>query len=360
MLRKPALLAVVTAVVAAMTFVVAQPAVSAAAPVRIMPLGDSITAGPGCWRALLWDHLQRTGFTNIDFVGTQMGGGCSVPFDEDHEGHAGFAATGIADQNLLPGWLAATTPDIVLMHLGTNDMWGGTISTAAILTAYSKLVDQMRASNPNMKIIVAQIIPMNPPSCTVCAQEVVALDSAIPAWAAGKTTAQSPITVVDQWTGFDSATDSVDGVHPNDVGFQKMADRWYPAVAAALGGTPPPPPPSTTTSPPPVTTTTPQPPGACVATYSVVSQWTGGFQGQVTVRNGSAATTSAWTATFGFGNGQQISQSWNATVTQQSAMVTAQNLSWNGMLTPNGTASFGFLASWNGTNNPPVVTCTLS
>ncbi|GAA3431706.1 hypothetical protein [Kutzneria kofuensis] len=42
----------------------------AAAPTRIMALGDSITGSPGCWRALLWKHLQDTGHTNIDFVGT--------------------------------------------------------------------------------------------------------------------------------------------------------------------------------------------------------------------------------------------------------------------------------------------------
>jgi lysophospholipase L1-like esterase len=94
--------------------------------------------------------LQRTGFTNIDFIGTQQGGGCSVPFDINHEGHSGIAAPGMADQNQLPPWLAATHPDIVLMHLGTNDMWGNFIPTSAILTAYSKLVDQMRASNPTM------------------------------------------------------------------------------------------------------------------------------------------------------------------------------------------------------------------
>jgi lysophospholipase L1-like esterase len=210
---------------------VTTPVAAAAGPVRIMPLGDSITAGPGCWRALLWDHLQRTGYNNIDFVGTQPGGGCSVPFDGDHEGHGGFSATGIADQNQLPGWLAATTPDVVLMHLGTNDMWGGTISTSTILAAYSTLVDQMRASNPAMKILVAQIIPMEPSGCAPCPTGVVALDNAIPAWAAGKTTAQSPITVVDQWTGFSTATDTGDGVHPNDAGFQKMADRWAPRPA---------------------------------------------------------------------------------------------------------------------------------
>ncbi|MCO6716812.1 cellulose-binding protein, partial [Streptomyces sp. CHB19.2] len=27
-----------------------------ATPVRVMPLGDSITGSPGCWRALLWNR----------------------------------------------------------------------------------------------------------------------------------------------------------------------------------------------------------------------------------------------------------------------------------------------------------------
>ncbi|GAA0384443.1 hypothetical protein Acor_47520 [Acrocarpospora corrugata] len=232
--------AILVALVASAGLVVTTPAFSAAAPVRIMPLGDSITGGPGCWRALLWDRLQRTGFTNIDFVGTLPGGGCSVAHDGDNEGHGGFQATGIANQNQLPPWLAATRPDIVLMHLGTNDIWGN-IPAATILAAYSKLVDQMRAGNPSMKIVVAKIIPMAPSGCTWCPPGVAALNNAIPGWAAGKTTAQSPITVVDQFTGFDPVADTTgDGVHPDDSGFQKMSDRWYPALTPLLGGTTPP------------------------------------------------------------------------------------------------------------------------
>ncbi|WP_086851167.1 cellulose binding domain-containing protein [Amycolatopsis kentuckyensis] len=346
-----ALIAVAAAVLG---LTLAQPAVSAAAPVRIMPLGDSITAGPGCWRAYLWDRLQRTGYTNIDFVGTQPGGGCSVPFDGDHEGHGGYAATGIADQNQLPPWLAAARPDVVLMHLGTNDLWGGTISTEAILAAYSKLVDQMRASNPDMKVIVAQIIPMEPSGCAACAQRVVALDTAIPGWAAAKTTARSPITVVDQWTGFSAAADTSDGVHPIDSGFRKMADRWYPAVAAALGTPVPPSSPTTTT-----TTTSPSPGGACTATYAMTGQWTGGFQAEVTIRNGTSATASRWTATFGLAAGQRIGQAWNATVTQDGAAVTARNADWNGTLVAGASATFGFLASGGAPEAVPAVSCAM-
>ncbi len=216
----------------------------AATPVRIMPLGDSITAGQGCWRAYLWNKLQTNGYTNIDFVGSVVSGGCSLAFDEDCEGHGGYSATGIADNNQLPPWLSAANPDIVLMHLGTNDMWGGYIPLENKLAAFTKLVDQMRANNPNMKIIVARIIPMSASACATCPADVVTLNNAIPGWASGMSTSQSPITVVDQWTGFNADTDTRDGVHPNDAGEQKMADKWYPALAAVLGGTVPTPAPT--------------------------------------------------------------------------------------------------------------------
>lgn len=329
----------------------APPALSAATPVRIMPLGDSITAGPGCWRAKLWHRLQTSGYTNIDFVGTQSdGGGCNpgYAYDFDHEGHGGYSATGIAANNQLPPWLAAAQPDVVLMHLGTNDMWGGYLGLQDKLDAFTKLVGQMRAANPAMKIVVAQIIPMSAAACATCPADVKALDDAIPGWAAGLSTSQSPIIVADLWTGYDAVADNVDGVHPNDTGFQKMADAWYPAVTRALGAPAP---------TPPVTGT---PTGACVATYAVTSQWAGGFQGEVTVRNASASASTGWTTTFAFTGGQQIGQAWNATVTQSGAAVTARNAGWNGNLAPGGTASFGFTASSGGSNPVPAVTCALT
>lgn len=203
------------------------------APVRVMPLGDSITGSPGCWRSLLWTNLQNTGFTGVDFVGTLSGQGCGIPYDSDCEGHGGFLATDVANNNLLPGWLAATHPDIVMMHFGTNDVWNGR-TPAVILAAFSKLVDQMRASNPSMKILVAKILPVAPASCAECPQRTIDFNAAIPAWAASKSTSASPIVVVDQWTGFNSASDTVDGVHPNSSGNVKIANKWYPALTALI------------------------------------------------------------------------------------------------------------------------------
>jgi cellulase/cellobiase CelA1 len=93
----------------------------------------------------------------------------------------------------------------------------------------------------------------------------------------------------------------------------------------------------------------------------VGSEWAGGFQGEIAVRNGSAAASSAWTVTFTFANGQQVSQSWNTTLTQAGAVVTARNVSYNGGLAAGASTTFGFLASWNNTTNAvPAVSCTLS
>ncbi|MEU4770156.1 ricin-type beta-trefoil lectin domain protein [Actinosynnema sp. NPDC023794] len=231
MKTRSTLSSVLVAVLAALFLIV--PQATAAAPTRIMALGDSITGSPGCWRALLWQHLRNTGYTDIDFVGTLPAPGCGFAYDGENEGHGGFLATRIADQNQLPGWLSATRPDVVLMHLGTNDVWSN-IPASTILSAYTKLLGQMRASNPSMKVLVAKILPMNPSNCSACYQRVVTLNNAIPGWATANSTSQSPITVVDQWSGFSTSSDTSDGVHPNDSGIRKMEARWYPALAAAL------------------------------------------------------------------------------------------------------------------------------
>ncbi len=355
-----ALVAVAAALAATTVVAVFQAAPPAqAAAVRIMPLGDSITGSPGCWRSLLWNRLQTNGITNIDFVGTLPPQGCGVAHDGDNEGHGGFLATNIANQNQLPGWLSATLPDIVIMHLGTNDVWSN-IAPATILTAFGKLVDQMRASKPTMKILVAKIIPMAPSSCAECGQRTVNFNNAIPAWAAGKTTAQSPITIVDHWTGFNTATDTYDGVHPNAAGDQKMSDKWYPPLVAAINGTTPSPSPSQSVSPSPSpSTSTPAPQKRCTATFTIASQWPGAFQGNITVTNTGTVPIDGWTVTWTFPNGQTITQMWNGSWSQSGANVTVNNVTYNGRVLPGQSVTVGFLANYNGTNAAPSnLVCT--
>jgi cellulase/cellobiase CelA1 len=221
-----------------------------------------------------------------------------------------------------------------------------------------------------MKILVAKIIPMNPSSCTPCAQRVVDFNAAIPAWASGKTTAQSPITVVDQFTNFSTASDTYDGVHPNAAGDQKMSDRWYPPLAALLSGVIPSVSPSASRSPSPSPSASrspspsPSPSGSpgtgkrCTATYRVASQWNNGFGAEVVVANTGTVAITGWTVVLVFGNGQLITQLWNGTYTQSGGTVIVKNMSYNGNIPVGGSVTFGFNGSWSGTNSAPTVTCT--
>jgi cellulase/cellobiase CelA1 len=72
--------------------------------------------------------------------------------------------------------------------------------------------------------------------------------------------------------------------------------------------------------------------------YVRSSQWTGGAQIDVTVRSTGTAVN-GWTLAWDLPAGQQITQSWNATVTQSGQAVRASNVAWNAQLP----AGFGFI-----------------
>ncbi|NLT53741.1 MAG: cellulose-binding protein, partial [Actinomycetales bacterium] len=87
--------------------------------------------------------------------------------------------------------------------------------------------------------------------------------------------------------------------------------------------------------------------------YSVVNQWTGGFQGTVAVTNTGDAW-STWTLTFRFADGQTVTQGWNGRWSQSASTVTVANESWNGNVATGASVAPGFIGSWNGANNAPT------
>ncbi|GAA3438068.1 cellulose binding domain-containing protein [Kutzneria kofuensis] len=109
---------------------------------------------------------------------------------------------------------------------------------------------------------------------------------------------------------------------------------------------------TTTTTPPSSTTTTPPttPPGGCTASESVTSSWPGGFQASVTVTNTGTAPITSWTVNGTFPGSQTVANSWNATVTQSGAQLSARNAGYNGTIPAGGSTSWGMTV--NGANQP--------
>jgi lysophospholipase L1-like esterase len=196
-----------------------------------MPFGDSITA-TGCWREKFLLKLADGGY-QVDMVGSNKQKQCNES-DADNEGHSSKLIT--QEKDNVAGWAQANPADVVLFHWGTNDVWKSSLISddyvSEVLAAYATAVDGLRSGNPNVIVIVAQIIPLSPSngSCSACPNNVQKLNAAIPAWASTKSTTASPVLVADLWSGFDPATGTQDGAHPyTATGVEHMASRWYEA-----------------------------------------------------------------------------------------------------------------------------------
>lgn len=193
-------------------------------PLRIMPLGDSITDGMGVaggYRTDLWQYLRADGMA-VQFVGSEYGGPAALG-DRDHEGHPGWEI-GQIDRRV-NGWLRTYQPDVVLLHIGTNDILHGRAAGAALRLRV--LLGHITATVPGAQVYVAQIIPLRSPR----------LDSWVRRYnravARVAVMAGPHVHLVDMHTAVEPADLLADGIHPDGGGFSKMAARWYAALRSA-------------------------------------------------------------------------------------------------------------------------------
>jgi len=92
----------------------------------------------------------------------------------------------------------------------------------------------------------------------------------------------------------------------------------------------------------------------CRVDYTITSQWSDGFQGDIKINNTGSSAISGWTVSWSFANGQSITQMWNASYTQNGATVSATNIGWNANIPAGDSQSFGFTANWSGSNSAPA------
>ncbi|MEO0840817.1 MAG: GDSL-type esterase/lipase family protein, partial [Cyanobacteria bacterium J06643_5] len=205
--------------------------------IKIVTLGDSITQaenGQNSYRKELWEQLNSAGY-NVDFVGSENRNkdGNNFEdgnFDPDHEGHWGWRIdeiiNGRGGEGNLSDWLTSYTPDVALIHLGTNDAIQNNSAISSV-EELNQVIDILRQDNSNITIFLSQLIPTGNSGTN---SRIDDLNDRIPGIVADKNQANSPIILVDQSAGFNANTDTYDGVHPNDAGEAKMAQKWFDAL----------------------------------------------------------------------------------------------------------------------------------
>jgi lysophospholipase L1-like esterase len=199
---------------------------------RIMPLGDSITRGyTGSafhwgYRKPLYDNLTTGGYS-FDFVGSVTDG--NFP-DPNHEGHDGWRADQIL--TYIGGWLITYQPDVVLLHIGTNDITQGN-QDANEVNGILNVIDAYEANNnKHVPVILALII--NRTDSSQYSQATTLFNDDVNAMALGRIASGDDIIIVDMESAISYPADLADAMHPNDTGYAKMAAVWYNALADCL------------------------------------------------------------------------------------------------------------------------------
>jgi lysophospholipase L1-like esterase len=202
---------------------------------KIMPLGDSITwdwhyndgrtdAYRHGYRNYLWYKLQDTGY-EVDFVGSKNNGGAINPkFDGNNEGYTGYTTYKIAD--LVYNRLQRYTPDIILLHIGTNDSLNHSSSDLSGLESILDEIDRYEKTyHREVKVILARIVPL-----PKMGSWVSTYNQNLDSLTAERIKNGDDIVVVNM----NVVTSLIDGIHPTSSGYQQMANIWFGALKELL------------------------------------------------------------------------------------------------------------------------------
>ncbi len=220
-----------------------------AAPIRIMPLGDSITYDDSyadygshirpasvrhAYRNYLYYRLTDAQYC-VDFVGSRVAGTDVTPyFDPDNEGYPGKTSRYIA--NIVYNKLVQNPADIILLHIGTNDRWridksGNYMS--GMRDIFNEIDRYERDYNTHVKVILALIIGRRDNNF---ASFTNTFNRNLESLAADRIASGDDIKIVDMQhdAGLNYHSDFRDPAHPTPKGYEKMANLWFRALDPIL------------------------------------------------------------------------------------------------------------------------------
>lgn len=219
------------------------------AAIRIMPLGDSLTQGEGsgifdedfqvAYREALWGFLDAAGY-NVDLVGSQDMGS-EVFDDSQHEGVGGRKTDETRDG--IYNWLVAYPAEIILLHIGTNNI-GFSLDLNDVTAEVYQILDEIARYESDysvdITVILALIINRKDYTCG-SDSETTTFNNLVNDMAMDRIAVGDRIEIVDMecGAGIDYRDETVGGdmysgndLHPVESGYIKMADLWFSGFQA--------------------------------------------------------------------------------------------------------------------------------
>ncbi len=246
--------------VVVMVGMAASPA-SAGDTLRIMPLGDSITAGytdnPDWnhpfefgYRSGLYRRLKNAGMAFVfvgqspepwnNVFGDPTHGGTVAPEldlrDVGQDGHRGYGGASIARiRRDVAAWMAQDRPDVILLQIGINGI------SADSPEQLEALVKKIFETDNEVKLLVAQITPLATYNQQLVDYNRYIREDLVPAYDGKGHT----IGTVDLYRHFLANPDDPKSInpahlsnninHPTNALYDKMAESWFHGIEMLLG-----------------------------------------------------------------------------------------------------------------------------
>lgn len=229
---------------------------------RVMALGDSITAGVGAfgsriddggYRGALAKLLAKNGY-RVKFVGSRSDYSAAID-DRAHEGWPGYVLRSFPSDPgpgqlygaLVRKAIRQNNPDLILLMAGTNDLLrlekrDGGYTLANIAHSMDLLLGEIFKQKPNVRVIVAPVVAS--PLVDVCTLAHFDGDDS----ACGPAVTENLATLAAAYSsrGFQISLARAmagavprdrdhfpDGIHPCGAGgYAAVASAWYQAISA--------------------------------------------------------------------------------------------------------------------------------
>jgi lysophospholipase L1-like esterase len=223
-----------------------------AKPIKIMPIGDSITDDcslNGAWRLYLQPMLETNGFP-FTFTGRQISSPVGAFNKTHHEGYCGaviappgvFAVHGysttdayllkiVADAMLI----TANRPDVVMLLIGANDIGRGRNPYVVATNDMSNLLNLIFSNVPNANIVISKITSLQNASLNYgpYATNVIIYNAALQSMVNQRRAAGQNVFLADMFSAVDYNTMFMpDHVHPSALGLSAMAKEFLARIQA--------------------------------------------------------------------------------------------------------------------------------